>query len=211
VDYPEIVCVRNDTNKGTSQRNKGLQISHGKYVAFVDSDIELLENHTFDMLVEFLKKNKDVGLVAPQLVLDNGEIQLSCKNFLSFYTPIMRRFDFLPFIKKTRLYRDQLLADWDHRETRYVDYTVSAFWVFRKEIYNNIGGLDEKIFYAPEDVDYCLRIRKSGYKVAYFPSVKVKHHYQRITRKIFSKITYEHIKGLLYYFKKHKYLLKPKI
>ncbi len=210
-NYPDVVFIRNEKNLGTSQRNKGIEVAKGRYMAFLDSDIELLVDRSFDILIGFMDKNPDVGLVSPKLILDSGEVQLSCKNFLSFYTPILRRLDFLPFIKSTDIYKRQLLADWDHNSVKEVDYTVSAFWMFRREVESKIGGLDENIFYAPEDVDYCLRVWKGGYKVVYYPHIHAKHHYQRITRKIFSRITYEHIKGLIYYFWKHKYLIKPKI
>ncbi len=74
----------------------------------------------------------------------------------------------------------------------------------------NIGFYDDKIFYGPEDIDFCLRARRAGYKTVYFPNVKLYHFYQRITKKLFTKITILHIKGLFHFFFKHKYLIYPK-
>ena len=92
-----------------------------------------------------------------------------------------------------------------------VDYTCSAFWLFSRELITRVGLLDEKIFYAPEDVDYCLRTWLSGRTVLIDGAVTVIHHAQEISRKgVFSKSLWLHAFGLLYFFRKHRFVLSSK-
>ena len=88
-----------------------------------------------------------------------------------------------------------------------VDYAVSAFWMLPRSLITRIGLLDERIFYAPEDVDYCLRAALSGLRVVYLPGVQATHHAQEISRrKLFSRSFREHLKGLAYFYRKHGFV-----
>jgi hypothetical protein len=92
-----------------------------------------------------------------------------------------------------------------------VQSAISCCWFFRRELFERLGPLDERIFYAPEDVDYCLRSWKKGRAVVYFPFLKVLHHTQQIShKKPLSKTALSHFKGLLYYLTKHGYWFSRK-
>lgn len=47
--------------------------------------------------------------------------------------------------------------------------------IVRKEVIEKIGGFDENFFTYAEDLDYCLRARKSGWKLLYVPQAVVYH------------------------------------
>lgn len=64
-----------------------------------------------------------------------------------------------------------------------VDYAISAAWFLKRSVFDEVGLLDEKIFYAPEDAEFCARLWRKGYEVWYYPKVTIIHDAQRITKK----------------------------
>lgn len=191
-----------EKNTGTTfPRNIALKQAEGEYLAVLDSDVEVSLG-IFELIISKFKNDSSIGLIAPKLVYPSGSLQKSTDQFPTLLTKVKRLF-FLKQIEKaeeTKLRMDIV---------REVDYAISAFWLFPRKIMQDVGFLDEKIFYAPEDVDYCLRIWKHNYRILYEPSVSVIHYAQEISRGFnLNKATIEHVKGLLYYFLKHGYLIK---
>ncbi|MDH3972744.1 MAG: glycosyltransferase family 2 protein [Deltaproteobacteria bacterium] len=194
-----------DSNRGTTySRNLALKEAAGKYIVIMDSDVELRAN-IMERLIHVLESEKNAGLVVPRLVYGNGSLQKSTDTFPTLWRKIFRYF----FLKKIENREDKKPEE---ENIRKVDYAISAFWLFRKEVLRDVGFLDEKIFYAPEDVDYCLRLWKKGYEILYVPHLYAVHHAQEISRGFkFNKAMREHIKGLIYYFVKHRYFFqRPK-
>jgi len=97
----------------------------------------------------------------------------------------------------------------DFKEILRVDHCISACWLVRREAIEEVGLLDERIFYAPEDVDYCLRMWLNGWEVLYVPTAEVVHHTQRRSHRSM-RMAWVHAKGLFYYFRKHRYWLSRK-
>ncbi|MFH2032786.1 MAG: glycosyltransferase family 2 protein [Bacteroidota bacterium] len=208
-DYPDSVLIKNKVNLGVAlARNQGLKIAKGKYILILDADMELVENSVQKML-EFMDVNREIGLCGCKLLDTDHQLQLSCKNFPTIWALIARRMEFIGFVKNSKALRRHTMSDWDHSETREVDYVIGACQFYRKEVIEKIGFYDEHIFYGPEDLDFCLRTWRAGYKVVYFPHTKIIHHEQRITKKkLFSKISGKHFKGIYYIFRKYNFRLK---
>lgn len=204
--YPEIVkVIQIGYNSGTTySRNIALKMSKGAFIAIIDSDVNVLPS-VLETLIETLVNDDQIGLVAPKLVYANGKFQQSTDNFPTVFTKIYRYF-FLKHIENKTNYNNNS----DYKQS--VDYAISAFWLLKRKVFEKVGLLDENIFYSPEDVDYCLRIWKSGYRIVYVPNVSSVHYAQEISRGFrMNKATIEHIKGLLYFFKKHGYFFKKPV
>jgi len=56
-----------------------------------------------------------------------------------------------------------------------VDAVSGACFLLRKQVYDAVGGLDERFFMYTEEVDWCYRIKRAGWKVYYCPHSEVIH------------------------------------
>jgi cellulose synthase/poly-beta-1,6-N-acetylglucosamine synthase-like glycosyltransferase len=188
-------------NRGTTfTRNLGLKKARGKYICIIDSDTEILDGSLKD-ITDILENNEEIGIVAPRLSLPDGNIQNSVKKFPTFWQKITK----IPRpVLKIGLPNIDFYENFPFKNTRFVDSAISACWFLSKDLLSIVGLFDENIFYAPEDLDFCLRLQKVNKKIAYFPNVKILHHTQQIShRNPFSKLAISHLLGLLYYFRKH--------
>jgi GT2 family glycosyltransferase len=62
-----------------------------------------------------------------------------------------------------------------------VSAVTAACMMVRKEVFDEIGGFDEKMPIAFNDVDFCLKIREKGYLIVYTPYAEL-YHYESKTR-----------------------------
>ena len=199
--YPDTVRgLFQDRNLGTTaSRNLALRQAAGRYILVLDSDV-VVPAGTLDRLLGYLENHERCGLVAPRLVYPDGRPQLSADRFPTLWRKLAR----LVSLKALERALPGGGADMRPRE---VDTVISAFWLLRRELLAEVGLLDERFFYAPEDVDYCLSIRLSGYSVVYDPGVEAVHDAQELSRgHRVNRFTLHHAIGLLRYFLKHRYL-----
>jgi N-acetylglucosaminyl-diphospho-decaprenol L-rhamnosyltransferase len=204
-DYKEITLLKNPVNRGVAPaRNQGIKLASGRYILILDADMELKEN-SIEQLFRFMESFPDAGIVGCKLVDSNNNLQYSCKRFPNFLALIFRRLEHYKSIQNSNTLKNHVMKDWDHNSISEVDYIIGACQFFRAEVISRIGFYDEKIFYGPEDMDFCARIWKNNMKVIYYPFTNIFHHEQRITKKkILSKISFKHLYGIFYIYWKYK-------
>lgn len=203
-NFPDVRIIRNRKNKGVApSRNQGLKNITARYVLILDADTTI-EKEAIDKMVEFMDDNPQIGICGAKLISPSGELQLTCRRFHNILIPFLRRLTFLNFVKSSRQLRNFLMEDWDHTSPRKVDHVIGACQLIRKEVTDQIGILDNRMFYGWEDTDFCIRSKRAGYETWYYPYATIIHHEQRITkRKIFSKLLFENFKSMVTFFRKY--------
>ncbi len=200
--FPWMRLVVNRKNRGVAPaRNQGMRVAKGAYIILLDDDT-VVPAGALDCLIAFMEEHPEVGVCGPRLVDFADRLYLSCRLFPTLSDKLGRC---LPrvFPKATE---EAEMAAWDHSTVREVDYVIGACQVLRREALVEVGLLDEKIFYGPEDIDLCLRMRKAGWRVVYNPQATVVHEERRAGRSLLSHLGWKHFCGLAYYFCKHRYL-----
>lgn len=175
-----IKLVENQENLGFAGGNN-IGIKHAleneaDYVMLLNNDTQVDKNLMTELL-KAMEQNKNVGIVGPKIYFAKG------------YEYHRHRY------KETELGRIIWYAggliDWrnvyaSHRGVDEVDigqydkveetaFTTGCAMLVKKEVFGEIGFLDEKYFMYLEDVDLCLRARKAGFKILYKPQGIVWH------------------------------------
>ncbi len=143
------------------------------YLFIINPDIETSNKNVFQKMINYLEKNEEVGIIGPRQVHKNGEYAMSVRKFPNLFVQIFRRLWLrsLPFIKQA-VEKDEM-QKMDKAKTQDVDWLQSSFICIRKDLWDNIGGFNERYFLFMADAEICLESWKRKQKVQFFSDVEV--------------------------------------
>jgi len=203
-EFPGMALIANRENLGfTKANNQGIRRARGRYVCLLNNDTKCRPRAFADAL-RYLDEHADIGVAGLKLLNADGSRQLSCRSFPGFSQALFNRYSVLTRLFPGNPYsRRYLMSDLDDDRVRNVDWVSGACMVVRREVVRKIGGLDARFFMYSEDVDYCLRAWKAGWRVAYVPVGEVFHYIGQTSSKFpFMPIVERH-KSMYRFYKKH--------
>lgn len=146
--------------------NRAFQLATGDIFCVMNPDIRVSSN-VFLLMLEDLKEPY-VGVVAPLVVNKNGQVEDSAR---FFPTPLKIFCKALGCCKGS----DYAIADACFSP----DWVGGMFMVCKRNVYQKLGGFDERFFLYYEDVDLCARVWLKGLRVLLDPRVRVTHDARR--------------------------------
>lgn len=175
--HPEIQLIRNQANLGfTRGNNQAMALAKGDFLLLLNPDTLLAED-CFGPQITYLRDNPEVAITIPKVLNSDGSFQQQS-----------RRGDARPvevfgyFLKLGKLFPKNsalngYLQSWlPEDEVAEVKAVSGSCMFIRRQVYEQIGGLDEQFFAYQEDSDYCMRARQAGWKVMYVPLSSIIHY-----------------------------------
>lgn len=199
-----VNLIENNENLGFSKANNiALRKACGKYVLLLNSDTVVEKNAIYEM-ADFLDKNPDTAIAGPKLLNPDGTIQLAGRRSIpnpkvAFY----RMTGLSKIFPKNKEFAKYNLTYKSPDEIQEVESISGACMMIRKKAMDEVGLLDEKFFMYGEDLDWCYRFGKKGWKIYYIPSARVIHcHGASSKRRKFGAIV-NFYQAMYIFYKKH--------
>lgn len=151
--------------------NFGVKHARGTYLLLLNNDVEVITENWLEKLVSNCQR-KDVGIAGAKLYYPDNTIQ---------HAGIVIGIGGVAgavFVGMPRKYTGYLHKASIQQELSAV---TAACMMVKRSVYEELGGLEEQLKVAFNDVDFCLRARGKGYLVVYDPEVEL-YHYESRTR-----------------------------
>jgi hypothetical protein len=183
-NYPEVDLIASESNLGFGAANNlALERAKGKYLLLINPDT-IVKEDTFTKLINYLEQVPDIGMIGCKVLNPDGTLQLSCRrSFPGPWTSFTKVTGLSRLFPNSRLFAKYNLTYLDPDESYEVDAISGAFMMFRREVYEKIGGFDPQFFMYGEDLDLCYRTQQAGYKVFYYPETEIIHYKGESTKR----------------------------
>lgn len=196
--FPDAILVQQENRGLGAGWNAGMRHSSGRYFLALNADAWVVGD-AVDRLVAFADAHPNAAVAGPRLLNLDGTLQPSARSFPTLWR-LATEFLFLRRLgPRTRALNAFYMAGFDHQTEREVDWIMGACMLVRREAVEKVGALDEAYFLFSEEVDWCYRFARAGWKTLFYPGAEVVHvlgaaHGGRLFREL--------VRGHLRYFMK---------
>lgn len=170
--FPGIEFTFNQKNLGFSRGvNQGIRNSSGEFLLLLNPDAKLVDQ-SLPNAVDFMIAHNQVAVLGPLIVDNSGQLQDSCREFMTFGT-MFNRMSKRIFARNLG---ESVLEDKDYYTAQQVDWVSGACLLARSKAISDAGPMDERYFMYVEDMDWCRNFQQHGWEVWFLPTWKVEHN-----------------------------------
>lgn len=200
--YPDVRLLAQTENVGFSRGNNiGLGAAQGRCLLLLNPDTEVIGDALAHMTA-YLDAHTDVGIVGPHTLNNDGSHQSTRRRFPTLAVGLFESTWLQAYAPKAVLDR-YYARDLPDDGTSEVDWVQGSALMMRREVYAQIGGLDEGYVMYSEELDLCRRAKDAGWRVVYLGSAKIMHHGGKSSEQAVARRHIHFQQSKLRYFRKY--------
>lgn len=197
-EFPTVKLIPNRSNLGFARANNlAMRAAEGRFFLLLNSDT-LVRKGAIEGLMETMETDSSIGIAGLQLLNDDGSLQNSIYSFPSLLTELTNKSLLRLLLPSKYPGKEHQIADLIE-----VDAIIGSCMLVRREAAEQIGLLDEEFFFFFEETDWCLRMRKAGWKVVFDPRYSIFHLQGKSAGAVNARARIEYWRSRYTYFAKH--------
>lgn len=174
-EFPEITVIDAPVNGGFAYGNAlGTRASSGRHILYLNPDSEIFAE-TLPAAIAALDREPRLGMIGARVLTPDGGDQNAMIRFPSFRAMAANVVLPASYQERSALFGDRRYASADPALSHKVDAVCGCFMFARREMVEQVGGMDPRFFLYGEEVEWARRIRRAGWEIAYRPEVRVMH------------------------------------
>lgn len=202
-NFKFIKLIHAPKNGGFAYGNNiGIRQARGDYIFLLNPDTYLSDN-SIEKLLSRITGDKGVHIIGPKLLNADGSNQSYYlpKSYLTLWKLFCEQMFLYRLFKKIKPLNSYFRTYMDYDRETPVEQVSGAAFMFRRDLIDAIGLLDENYFMYFEESDYCMQAAKNGFGLLYYPESCITHtqsmgtHSERSVR--------DYITSLKYFFRKN--------
>lgn len=202
----KITIIKNSKNYGFAEGNNigikfVLNSLYSNYILLLNNDT-VVDKDFLEEMITILEENPKIGVAGPKIYYYDYDGKKDITNFEGGK---------INFFKGEA---SHISHDKTKKIPQRVDYVEGSCFLIKKDVIESVGLLDPEYFLYWEEADWCVRIKKNGYKLIYVPQAKIWHkvetsisktnlYYMTRNRFLFIKKNFNKVQtlsSLLYFF-----------
>ncbi|MBN2469066.1 MAG: glycosyltransferase family 2 protein [Deltaproteobacteria bacterium] len=177
--YPHVQLIENQSNVGFgAANNQAALMAQGEYLFLLNADTELLDDGITRAL-SYARESK-AGVLGPRTFDAEGVQLRTCDKVNSVSRQIRVYLSMAFYLGHLRSFftsgGSSVTVETTYDQPEDVSFIVGSAMLIDRSAYERYSLFDEEFFFTGEERDLCLRYRKAGLNLVYFPDWSILHY-----------------------------------